>query len=127
MSGSGVSVVGVQGPQDSPPLALQAPSRTEVLLFITTQISEKESCKKWRCNAIMTTPYYKERGSCSQQATTSHALSTTARDNAITLLASRLARSVDQEGPEMHVLTPQKVALALLDWRTEQLANYKKW
>ncbi|CAM9399100.1 unnamed protein product, partial [Hapterophycus canaliculatus] len=42
-------------------------------------------------------------------------------------MASRLARSVDQEGPEMHVLTPHKVALVLMDWRTEQLGNYKKW
>lgn len=49
------------------------------------------------------------------------------RDNAITLLASRLARSVDQEGPQKQILTPDKVADVLLDWRMEQLANYKKW
>lgn len=49
------------------------------------------------------------------------------RDNAITLLASRLARSVDQEGAQKQILTPDKVADVLLDWRMEQLANYKKW
>lgn len=49
------------------------------------------------------------------------------RDNAITLLASRLARSVEFEGSEMHRLTPAKVAFVLLAWRKEQLNNYKKW
>lgn len=49
------------------------------------------------------------------------------RDNAITLLASRLARSVDFEGAENGVLTPGKVGTVLLLWRKEQLTNYKKW
>lgn len=51
----------------------------------------------------------------------------TKRDNAITLLGSRLARSVDFEGSETHMLTPEKVATVLLLWRKEQLGNYKKW
>ena len=50
-----------------------------------------------------------------------------ARDNAITLLASRLARTVGQEGIQKHGLTPNVVANVLACWRTEQLTNYKKW